>query len=208
MPVEPPTGLYAPLLSLPHLLEKGSKLEPQSVPYITVKEERIELWKQRLNKEQDARPCVGLVWQGNPHFPADKTRSVALHKFLPILQLQGVRFISLQQVHGTEQLVTIEEQYRPEIFENIDQEGAFLDTAAIMKNLDLMVSVDSAPLHLAGAMGIQTAALIQAVPDWRWGQGLKSWYPTLQGFQQFERGDWTGAIEQLRSHLISQFNLG
>ena len=207
LPIEPPTGLYCPLLSLPHLLEKGNKLEPESVPYLSVKQERIDEWRTKLNRESDPRPCVGLVWQGNPHFPADKLRSIPLKAFLPILQIEGIRFISLQQVHGTEQLVTIEEQFRPEVIENLDEEGAFLDTAAIMKNLDLMVTVDSAPLHLAGAMGVQTAAMIQSVPDWRWGQGLKAWYPTLHGFQQFERGDWTGAIEQLRTHLVSRFNL-
>lgn len=201
---EPWTGLYAPLMSLPHLLGMGPLLSPIDVPYLQVPEARIEAWSQRLGPR--TRPRIGLVWQGNPGYHRDGGRSIPLERFQPLLEQEDFEIWSLQSVHGLEQLEALDSESRPRPLPgSADADGAFLDTAAVMMNLDLIVSIDSAPIHLAGALGRPAALLLSAFPDWRWGQGVKAWYPTVEVFSSPSPGHWDPAIRDLLRHLGERY---
>ena len=197
--LEPYPGLYAPLMSLPHLLSVGSDI--RSEPYLQVAHQRVADWGKQLGARSQ-KPRVGLAWQGNPEFPADKHRSIPLAALRELLALENVEIISLQQIDGLDQIDQCPPELRPRILERpVDAEGAFLDTAAIMKNLDLMVTIDSAPAHLAGSLGIPTAILLHQIPDWRWGQGPEIWYPNMRSFQQRSFGDWGPPIAELTEYV-------
>lgn len=199
--LKPYSGLYAPLLSLPHLLGLGGHV--QSAPYLEAPADRVEAWGQRLGPPTK-KLRVGLVWQGNPGFAQDKYRSIPLKNFAPLLALKEIDVISLQQTHGLEQLAACPPQFRPRsLGDDVDAEGAFLDTAAIFKHLDLLVTIDSAAVHLAGAMGIPCALLLRDVPDWRWGQGAQTWYDSVTPFAQNTNGNWSHPINALTEYVRS-----
>jgi Flp pilus assembly protein TadD len=200
MPAEPCRGLYAPIMSLPFLL--GAEVGVDR-PYLRPSPARAAAWAERLGEK--TRPRVGLVWQGNPRYRGDADRSAPLDAFRPLLELEGVEVLSLQQVHGLEQLDAL--PVRPRMLEGVDAEGAFLDTAAIMASLDLVVTTDTAPAHLAGAIGVPAALVLSARPDWRWGQGPEAWYPRMQAFRQPALGDWSGAVEAVLEHVRRRFAL-
>lgn len=203
--LEPYHGLYAPLLSLPHLLGTKDDLLTRRVPYLHVPIERVASWAERLGPK--ARPRVGIVWQGNPGYPNDARRSIPLAKLQPLLELPSVEIISLQQRHGTEQIDDLQPHLRPRTIDGpVDAAGAFVDTAAIMKNLDLVISTDTAPLHLAGALGVPTFMLCNHMPDWRWGQGAQLWYPSVQTFRQDRELDWEGPIARVVEAVKARFD--
>lgn len=210
MPFEdlPYAGLYAPIGSLPHLLEVGGGLQRDSVPYLNVAKERVEAWRERLGPKTQG-PRIGLAWQGNPDFPKDKRRSIPLESFRPLLDLEGVEIINLQQVHGLEQIDALPPELRPrDLGPDVDRNGMFLDTAAIMKNLDLVVTSDSATVHLAGALGVETVLVLCDFPDWRWGQGPEIWYPTVHAQAQLEPGAWSHPVNQVVEYVRTRFMVG
>lgn len=202
---EPPRGLYAPLMSLPHLVGlQGSPLS-ELVPYLVSSPERVKAWAERLGPRTKG-PRLGLVWQGNPKYPNDGARSIPLTALRPLLETAGVEIISLQQVDGLDQLAALPEPIRPLMLAGpIDAEGAFLDTAAILESLDLVISTDTATIHLAGALGIPSALLLGHVPDWRWGQGADRWYPAVCAFRQAHPGDWVEPVTRLVDHVRARF---
>jgi Tfp pilus assembly protein PilF len=184
--------LQIALMSLIHRL----KLTPGSIPgsrsHLSVPGELVGRWAARLELRPD-RPAIGLVWQGNPASPVDRGRSLASPQDLaPFAGLPGVRLVALQkleldeiepaptasgwQVRG---LPFTLEHPGPDLDTG---DGVFMDTAAIMARLDLVVSVCTAPLHLAGALGRPTIGLLKPVPDWRWMMGMDTtpWYPSME----------------------------
>lgn len=202
---EPYPGLYAPLLSLPHLLGTEGELFTPSEPYLVADPARVAHWAERLGPKSEG-PRIGLVWQGNPSYPNDANRSIPLSRLAPLLELPGVEIISLQRMHGTEQLLDLPAHLRPRVLDGaVDAEGAFLDTAAVMKNLDLVVTTDTAPAHLAGALGIPTFLLLGFVPDWRWGPTVEGWYPWMQGFRQPVDQDWDTPIRAIAEEVKRRF---
>ncbi|MEL6188474.1 MAG: hypothetical protein AAFU79_27950, partial [Myxococcota bacterium] len=202
--LEPWPGTYAPLMSLPHLLGGSVSRQPIDIPYLKVTEARIEDGARRLGPR--TRPRIGLVWQGNPGHVRDRSRSIPVEHLRPLLEQPDFEFWSLQSVHGLDQLEALPDELRPRTLEGpVDVDGAFLDTAAVMMNLDLVVSIDSAPVHLAGALGVPAALLLAAFPDWRWGQGANTWYPTVETFSAPSAGDWRGAVALLLADLEARF---
>lgn len=196
----PPADVHAPLLSLPHLLGDDAPFAP-SRPYLSADPARRGDWSGRL-----AGPGlrVGLVWQGNPNFRADARRSVPLAALAPLAAVDGVRLIALQVGPGAAQrdalpwaVDRIETVARP------GDDGAFLDTAAIAANLDLVVSSDTAAAHLAGALGVPLWLMLSYVPDWRWGliDDTTPWYPAARLFRQTAPGDWAGVAARLARSL-------
>ncbi|MBX2811390.1 MAG: tetratricopeptide repeat protein [Myxococcales bacterium] len=195
----PHAGLYAPIMSLPHLLDLGDTLLSQ--PYLQAPWDRVQMWGHRLGPKTRALR-IGLAWQGNPDFPRDQLRSIPLADLHPILSLENVEVVNLQLVDGLEQLADCPAHLCPrQLGPDVDTDGAFLDTAAIIHHLDLVVSVDSAIAHLAGAMGIPTLLLLHEVPDWRWGQGSEIWYKSLKSFRQREPGQWASAVQAATTHI-------
>jgi len=147
---------------------------------------------------------VGICWQGRPGFKADRQRSLPLEHFAPLAAMPGVRLVSLQMGEGAGQLAA--QPWRDAILDpgpELDRDGAFLDTAAIIGNLDLVITSDTAMAHLAGALGAPTWLLLAHVPDWRWGlEGTATpWYARTRLFRQRRPGDWGDVMQRVCDQL-------
>ncbi|MGQ9371070.1 tetratricopeptide repeat protein [Azospirillum sp. ST 5-10] len=192
----PAFDVQCPLLSLPRVFATTLDTLPAAVPYLHAEPRRAAAWRQRLGgTAEDAGPAVGLVWAGNPVFPADRARSPGLAALRPLLAVPGVRFYALQVGAGRRDL---EGAALPPGFTDLGPEiGDFADTAAIMVNLDLVVSSCTAPAHLAGALGVPVWVLLSHWPDWRWllQRDDSPWYPSARLFRQPAPGDWAGVSE-------------
>jgi hypothetical protein len=137
---------------------------------------------------------IGLAWQGNTAYRGDPQRSIPLATFTALAGIEGAAFFSLQKGHGSEQIAPLAEKLPVMEFDPPldDIAGAFFDTAAVMLNLDLIITSDTSIAHLAGALGVPTWVSLPMACDWRW-QGTRSdspWYPNMTLFRQTRRGDW------------------
>jgi tetratricopeptide (TPR) repeat protein len=202
----PPFDLQVPLLSLPAIFGTTLEAVPEGVPYLFVEPERVQRWKERLAGEEGLR--VGVVWQGNPRFGWDHFRSFPLAALAPLAEVPGVRQISLQKGPGAEQVRAVTGRFEVEdLGEDLDADGAFLDTAAVMRNLDLVVSADTAAAHLAGALGVPVWVAVSAVADWRWlvGKDETPWYPSMRLFRQQRLHDWADVFMRIAAELRTGF---
>jgi tetratricopeptide (TPR) repeat protein len=199
----PPFDVQAPLLSLPGLLGTTLDTIPREVPYLAAAPDLVEHWRRELSSVGGFR--VGIAWQGNPAYSADRLRSVPLTHFTRLARLDGVRLISLQKGPGTEQLAALPTDCPVlDLGARLDEtSGAFMDTAAAMANLDLVVTSDTAVPHLAGALAVPTWVALPLVPDWRWllGREDSPWYPTMRLFRQREAGDWDEVFGRIAEEL-------
>jgi Flp pilus assembly protein TadD len=199
----PGFNVHAPLMSLPYLLGTTLATIPAEVPYLYAEEERVESWRHHLSSLDGFK--IGIVWQGNPHYRDDRYRSVPLARFAPLARLPGVRLISLQKGPGTEQLGTLAGRF-PVTELTVEQDsdsGAFLDTAAIMRQLDLVITVDTAPAHLAGGLGVPVWVALPGAADWRWLRDREDspWYPTMRLFRQNQLGHWPPVFERMADEI-------
>src|SRR5262249_54779530 len=156
---------------------------PAEVPYLFADSQLVDEWRRRLAPHKGFR--VGIAWQGNPQRAWDHPhRSIPLAEFAPLSRVNGVRLISLQKGAGSEQLRNAE--FLVASLDSSEEEavGAFTATAAIMKNLDLVITSDTALAHLAGALGVPVWLALSCAPDWRWllGREDSPWYPTMRLF--------------------------
>jgi hypothetical protein len=189
-------------LSLPGILKTTLAAVPGHVPYLRAKPELVESWRAELAKVEGFK--IGIAWQGNVSHHGDHLRSAPLAQFQPLARVPGVRLVSLQKGPGAEQLATWAGPAPILDFsDRLDLAGAFVDTAAIVMSLDLVVTVDTALVHLAGALGAPTWLLLSLVPDWRWLlKGADSpWYPTVRLFRQSHSGDWQALLQQVAAAL-------
>jgi hypothetical protein len=147
---------------------------------------------------------IGIAWQGNPKH-SDQHRFMPLHSFAPVAKVTGVCLISLQKSAGTEQLTTVADTFSViNLGDNLDETtGAFMDTAAIMMNLDLVITADTAIAHLAGALGVPVWIALPFVPNWRWllERDDSPWYPTARLFRQQRPGDWDDVFARMADAL-------
>jgi hypothetical protein len=191
-----------PLLSLPHRLGTNASTIPGSVPYLVAEPDRVRHWAARL---PEGKLRIGIAWQGNPKGPDDQNRSIPLLAFEPLSKIAGISLISLQKGEGIEQLRTLPEGFRvSELGPEFDAgEDAFLDTAAVMMSLDLIVTSDTSIAHVAGALARPTWVALQTFPDWRWQltRDDSPWYPTMRLFRQRTRGDWRPVFETMAEEL-------
>jgi hypothetical protein len=191
--------VHAPLLSLPGLLKTSLASIPATVPYLSIDVELVHHWRRELNALPGFK--IGIVWQGHPGNQGDQQRSVPLAQFEPLAQLPNVRVISLQKGPGSEQVT--EQSGRFPVLDLGDKldaaSGPFMDTAAILMSLDLVIGVDTATAHLAGALAVPMWLLLPFAPDWRWMLQREDspWYPTMRLFRQREWGDWQGVFDRL-----------
>lgn len=171
-------------------------------PYLSVPESLNAYWRGQLASLGGRK--IGLCWQGNPQHHADVYRSVPLAALEPLTEIADLNRISLQFGHGVEQLqqVRFADKIRT-IDQPLDQSGAFLDTAAILKQLDCLVTSDTAIAHLAGALGVPVYLMLGKVPDWRWGMegATTHWYPSMRLFRQSNLGDWSGVVDEVSKKL-------
>jgi hypothetical protein len=189
------------LMSLAERFHIGWDALPGPVPYLFAEAERVTAWRERIGSHGFK---LGIGWQGNPKGLIDKGRSVPLARFAPLAKVEGVRLISLQKTHGLEQLAHLPGGMRVETIDPFDEgPDGFVDTAAIMANLDLIVSSDTATAHLAGALGRSCWVPLKQVPDWRWmmGRSDSPWYSTMRLFRQKSRGDWGGVFAEMADAL-------
>ncbi len=195
----PAFDLCCPLMSLPAIYRTTDVTIPASVPYLAAEPEAVARWRMRIG---DHGFRVGIAWQGNPARREDAGRSIRLEHFLPLASVPGVRLISLQKDTGTEQLtagMTVET-----LGENFDRgPDGFIDTAAVMMNLDLVITSDTAIPHLAGALGRPVWVALRAVPDWRFmlERTDSPWYPTMRLFRQASRDVWAPVFTAIRDAL-------
>ncbi len=198
----PDCHLHAPLLSLPRLFGTTLETIPAAVPYLAADPERLASWRARLAAYPEFK--VGVVWQGNPHHVWDRHRSVPLTRLAPLAAVPGVRLFSLQKGPGVEQIAPAAKQLPVTVLaDQLDAAGGFLDTAAVMQCLDLVITVDTAAAHLAGALGVPVWAALARVMDWRWLRDREDspWYPTMRLFRQPAAGDWGAVFRRMAAEL-------
>ncbi|KKK46695.1 hypothetical protein LCGC14_3162670, partial [marine sediment metagenome] len=202
----PPFDVYAPLLSLPEILQTRLVSIPADVPYLHANPSLVQRWRPAVERFAGFR--VGINWQGNPEYKFDRYRSIPLVEFGPVAKVAGVRLISLQRIHGMEQIGELSGRFDVAILaDDLDTAaGAFMDTAAIMRNLDLVITSDTATAHLAGALGVPVWVALSFAPDWRWllDRDDSPWYPTMRLFRQTRLGDWSGVFERMAAELQSK----
>jgi len=191
---------------LPRIFGTTSTNIPRTVPYLQADAKDAKTWQHRLASHSPIVK-VGLAWAGNPAHKNDRNRSIKLALLAPLGQVPGVRFFSLQKGDAAAQA-----EARPPGMELVDwtvELKDFADTAALIANLDLVIAVDTAVAHLAGALGKPVWTLLPFVPDWRWllEREDSPWYPTMRLFRQSSWGDWDSvimrvaeALSQLKSH--------
>jgi tetratricopeptide (TPR) repeat protein len=187
---------YAAMMSLPGLLNQRIG-DVDGSSYLTAPSNSVAKWKERLADDRNLR--VGLVWQGNPKHGGDRWRSIPLAKFATLASVKGVSLYSVQKGHVHEQLATCG-------FPIIDLGSEltnFADTAGLLKSLDLLISVDSAVVHLAGSLAVPTWNLISFNNDWRWLKGRTDtpWYRSMRLFRQPKLQDWDAVLAEVLIEL-------
>ncbi len=200
----PPFDVHAPLMSLPQIFGTRIDSVPLDLPYLAAEPARIERWRDYLQATGGLK--VGIVWQGRREYRTDHLRSVPLVALAPLAGVPGVQLISLQKAPGSEQLESADAAPLGvvDLARSLDNEGgAFMDTAAVMKCLDLVISTDTAVAHLAGALAVPVWVALCASPEWRWmlARDDSPWYPTMRLFRQTKLGHWSDVFERMAEEL-------
>lgn len=196
----PEFDIHCPLLSLPLIFQTTPDTIPAKTPYIIPDPLLVHKWENTMPTEE-AQIRIGLVWAGGPKHKNDRKRSLYLKDFAPLAEFADIKFYSMQKGKAA-----IETRKLPEVIRLIDYTDEirdFSDTAALMKNLDLIISVDTAVAHLAGAIGRPVWTLLPFTPDWRWMLDREDspWYPTMRLLRQPSPGDWESVIQQIKMAL-------
>lgn len=205
---------HAALLSMPYILKTTLETVPDQIPYLYADHERVAYWEEQLCDNTNFK--IGICWQGNPNYSthflrhAVAAKSVSLAQFAPLFTVPNVSVYSLQRVTGTDQLDALPSNAHLHTFgPEFDRDhGRFMDTAALIKNLDLVITVDTSIAHLAGGLGVPVWLLVPTPPDWRWmldtTPGMEKntpWYPNVELFRQPEPGDWHTVMQTLKARL-------
>jgi Flp pilus assembly protein TadD len=212
----PPFHIHASLCSLPAILGATLANLPAPLAYLSADPETIAQWRTKLARalagDMDRALKIGIVWQGNPKHRQDRFRSFRLKDFEPLARLPGVRLVSLQKDHGTEQLRDLGGRFpvidlASKSAESEDRRD-FLDTASIVSQLDLVISADSAVAHLAGSLGARVWVALPSVAEWRWMIDCEDspWYPSMRLFRQGKAGDWPGVFNRMANILRCELN--
>ncbi len=188
----PAFDLLCPMASLPHRLGLTASSIPARVPYLRADEARVAAWRERL-ADLPGRMRVGLAWAGNARHANDANRSIALARLEPLFGAAGVSFVSLQKDvrPGDAEILA-----RHGVVDDTAMLADFSDTAALISNLNLVITVDTSVAHLAGALGVPVWIFVPFAADFRWmaGRDDSPWYPTARLFRQPRFRDWESAI--------------
>ncbi len=187
--------VYIPLMSLPALFDTTLETVPRSVPYLHVYDNKIAQWQPRFDRNK----CnIGIVWSGNPQFIDNHNRSCQLADFLALAQFEQIQWYSLQKGEAATQQIS-----ELSIIYLGDELQDFADTAAVLRCLDLLISVDTSVPHLAGALGVPVWILLKYVPDCRWllQRADSPWYPTMRLFRQTSPKNWSSVFAAVRAAL-------
>lgn len=188
-----------PIMCLPHRLGITFDSLPARVPYFRLQDRDVARWKEKLGPRKPLK--VGIAWASDPDNWIAYLKSISLRQLLPVLELSGISFFSLQVGYGREQLKEL-----PAAIDVVDFTGElsdFYETACLVSSLDLVLAIDTAVVHLAGALGVPAWVLLHHAPDWRWqgeGDGCR-WYPSARLFRQATPGNWDGVVAALAQAL-------
>lgn len=196
-----------PLMSLAGMVDTKETAHP----YVFPSPQLIDHWQKKI--AQDNKFKIGVCWATSPYFAAMRSplsqKNVPLNDFIPLLKNKDYSFYSLQQIDGLEQLKTLPDTIEIKTFENFDiTHGRFMDTAALMVHLDLVITVDTSVAHLAGALGKEVWVLLPFVADWRWqtNETKSRWYETMKLFRQTKPGNWDEVLQKVEQELAKKLN--
>jgi tetratricopeptide (TPR) repeat protein len=195
----PSFDLHCPLLSLPLALRTELGTIPSDTPYLVAPADRVERWNDRLPPRRGLR--VGMAWSGSATHADDRNRSIALGQLISLFDAPGIQFISLQkELRDDDAQLLAGDPRMADLREHL---GDYSDTAALVAQLDLVISVDTSVAHLAGALGKPVWILLPFCPDWRWllDRDDSPWYPSARLFRQPRIGDWESVIGQVGREL-------
>jgi hypothetical protein len=213
----PPFDVHASLCSLPAILGTTLANLPAQEAYLSVDAGTIATWRAILARalgesDMDHTVKVGIVWQGNPKHRTDRLRSFRVEQLEPLARVPGARLISLQKEHGVDQIRELGGRFSvtelASVTASSEDQRDFLDTAAIVSQLDLVVTPDSAVAHLAGSLGTRVWVALPAVAEWRWMLDREDspWYPSMRLFRQNTARDWPGVFERMAQVLERESN--
>jgi tetratricopeptide (TPR) repeat protein len=199
----PAYDCHVPLVSLPHVFRTCIDTVPAAVPYLAPRPAALARWNAELSR--DPSPRIGIAWRGNQENPTDRRRAIPLAQFARIAQRDDVRLYSLQVGAGREQLDHFAGRSR--ICDLADRLADFEDTAAVMCQLDLVICCDSAPAHLAGALGVPVWVALPFAADWRWmlKREESPWYPSMRLFRQPRPGNWDAVLARIEHELATRW---
>lgn len=194
---KPRFNIHCPILSLPLIFDTTLESIPAKTPYISTDPALVQQWR-KIFQNDNSFLNVGLVW-ATDRLPGKK--SCSLEIFSPLSQMQGITFYSLQKGEAAAQAKN--PPFGMKLIDYTEEIKDFSDTAALIENLDLIISIDTAVAHLAGAMGKPVWTLLHFTPDWRWMLNREDspWYPTMRLFRQSSPGDWKSVIAQVEIEL-------
>lgn len=202
-PAPLPFDCHVQMPSLPRVFGTTLETIPADVPYLKASDALVAAWREKLATHAGCK--VGIAWQGSPKHWDDRLRSMPLACFAPLAAIGGVHLLSVQKDHGREQLHTLGERFAVvDLQRDIDEAAEpFMDLAAIMMNLDLIITCDTSIAHLAGALGVPVWVALGARADWRWmlDRADSPWYPTMRLFRQPTLGDWQTVFRTMAEEL-------
>lgn len=196
---------WLPLMDIGQKFPALNGTPPYANGYLNCKQADVDIWQKRLQRDPNKR-LIALHWQGNPNHEGSlysRGRSMAFDDWLELREIKDLEFVSIQKGSGSEQLKLDKGLNFVQGQGEVDATMEFCDTAAILKNCDLLLSADSGVVHLAGALGVPTWVALRWVPEWRWGlEGYTTpWYESLRLFRQAENGNWQGVVGAMKEKL-------
>ena len=196
---------WLPLMDIGQKFPALNGTPPYANGYLNCKQADVDSWQKRLQRDPNKR-LIALHWQGNPNHEGSlysRGRSMAFDDWLELKEIKDLEFVSIQKGAGSEQLKLDKGLNFVQGQAEVDATMEFCDTAAILKNCDLLLSADSGVVHLAGALGVPTWVALRKIPEWRWGlKGYTTpWYKSLRLFRQQHHNDWARVVAGMASEL-------
>lgn len=196
---------WLPLMDIGQKFPALNGTPPYANGYLNCKQADVDSWQKRLQRDPNKR-LIALHWQGNPNHEGSlysRGRSMAFDDWLELREIKDLEFVSIQKGAGSEQLKLDKGLNFVQGQAEVDATMEFCDTAAILKNCDLLLSADSGVVHLAGALGVPTWVALRKIPEWRWGlKGYTTpWYKSLRLFRQQHHNDWARVVAGMASEL-------
>ena len=201
----PDFDIHCPLLSLPFKFSTTLENIPFNDKYFFANKERITKWKKTFDSKF---LNIGINWQASPNPDFDKGRSFKLKYFNDISLIEKIKLYSLQKINGLSQINELNNQFKINVINNLDEDAPFVDTAAIIENLDLVITCDTSIAHLSGAIGKKTFLLLQKNCEWRWLHNINfsPWYKSIKIYRQKTQDDWSTVFDEVKKDIKRLIN--
>ena len=201
----PDFDIHCPLLSLPFKFSTTLENIPFNDKYFFANKERITKWKKTFDSKF---LNIGINWQASPNPDFDKGRSFKLKYFNDISLIEKIKLYSLQKINGLSQINELNNHFKINVIDNLDEDAPFVDTAAIIENLDLVITCDTSIAHLSGAIGKKTFLLLQKNCEWRWLHNINfsPWYKSIKIYRQKTQDDWSTVFDEVKKDIKRLIN--